>query len=323
MGQVFDPTINLKVEARVDYTREYDDGSINDGATGFKGRYLNVALNGNINKNFSYSWRQRLNKYSSDATFFDATDWVYLSYHPNQNWELSAGKQIVWIGGYEYDKAPIDVYRASEFWNNVACYQMGGSVAYNITPGKDQLLFQVCESPFRKMDNSNMYAYNLMWNGHHGLFSSIYSVNMLEYQKDHYISYISLGNMFRFGKFTVTVDLMNRATSHQAYFFKDFTVIGEADYRINNNFNIFLKGTYDKNSTDNNGDYLVMSGTDMKMLGGGVEYFPLKNSRHDVRLHAYYFYSWGDNGNPDGTLKNKSSYLDLGLTWRVNLLTAK
>lgn len=56
--------------------------------------------------------RHRLNKKNNDASFFDATDWLYLAYRKD-NWELSAGKQVVAIGGYEYDAAPIDLYFCS------------------------------------------------------------------------------------------------------------------------------------------------------------------------------------------------------------------
>ena len=70
--------VNLQAEVRVDYQYEGLDGSKVHDNTGFKGKYLNVILNGNISKSFSYSYRQRLNKAHSSQSFFDATDWIYL-----------------------------------------------------------------------------------------------------------------------------------------------------------------------------------------------------------------------------------------------------
>jgi hypothetical protein len=316
------PTINVGVEARVDYQYETIDKTTNDANTGFKGRYLNVCLSGDINNNFSYSYRQRLNKTSSDQTFFDATDWIYVTYHPGEHWIFSTGKQIVAIGGYEYDKAPIDIYRASEFWNNVPCYQMGVSAAYNLTT-RDQVLFQICESPFHTSRNSNMYAYNLEWYGNHGWYSTIWSANILEYDKNRYISYLALGNKFDVGKVSLELDLMNRAASHQSYLFKNCSVMAELSYQAARQLKIFAKGTYDVNRTQNSSDLLVLPGTEMKMAGLGAEYHAFKTKHQDVRVHAYYFYSWGNNSNTAGTLTDKASLFDIGVKWRINLVNAK
>ncbi len=322
IAQTFDPSVSLNTEVRVDYQREYTDGNVDDANTGFKGKYLNFRLDGQFNDHFSFSYRQRMNKFSSDATFFDATDWVYLKYQPTERWQIAAGKQVVGIGGYEYDRAPIDIYRASEFWNNVACYQMGGSIGYNVTK-RDLLSFQVCESPFRKYDNSNMYAYNLQWFGDHGWFHTIYSLNAMEYAANRYISYIALGNKFDMGKASLELDLMNRAAAHQAYLFKDCSIMAELAYEISRPIKVFTKFTYDVNRSGNGSDLLVLDGTEMKMIGAGIEYHPLKTSRNDIRLHAFCFYSWGNNSNVDGTLQDKMTMFDIGVKWRFDILKNK
>ena len=53
--------VNLQLETRMDYQREYLDGDAVLPNSGFKGKYLNVMLNGTINEHWSYSYRQRLN----------------------------------------------------------------------------------------------------------------------------------------------------------------------------------------------------------------------------------------------------------------------
>lgn len=57
-----------------------------------------------------------------------------------------------------------------------------------------------------------------MWNGSHGFFDAIYSVNMMEYLPGRFINYISLGNKFTFDKVALELDVMNRASSHQTFF---------------------------------------------------------------------------------------------------------
>lgn len=314
--------LNLRFEARGDYQREYVDGSAVDENCGFKGQYLNVRADGNIGGGFSYSLRHRLNKQHSDASFFDATDWLYLAYRKD-NWELSAGKQVVAIGGYEYDAAPIDLYFCSEWWNNVPCYHWGGTVAYSLNEGKDKFSLQFCESPFRGELQEEMFAYNLMWVGSHGLFSTIYSVNFVEYLPGKFVNYISLGNKFSLGRFTVDLDVMNRAASGQAFMGKDFSVIGKVAWQPTNKMNVFAKASYDVNNADTGKDYLIAPDTEITRVGAGLEYFPLQDNRNDVRIHVVGSYSFGDNTNPVGVLLDKQTYLTMGITWRMNLLSLK
>ena len=42
----------------------------------------------------------------------------------------------------------------------------------------------------------------------------------------------------------------------------------------------------------------------------------------DIRLHAAYAYNIGNNTNPAGTALNKGSFFTVGLTWRIDVLSA-
>ena len=117
--------VRLKMQTRIDYQREYMGGEAVKDNCGFKGKYFMLLLDGRINEHFSYAYRQRLNKENSRPSFFDATDWAYLTYQPDRHWSIAAGKQPVAVGGYEYDANPVDVYYASEYWNNIPCFQLG------------------------------------------------------------------------------------------------------------------------------------------------------------------------------------------------------
>ena len=154
-------TIDLGFETRMGYHREEIDGEKLDGNSGAKGDYLNLKLNGTIGSNFSYSWRQRFNKKINDSHFFDATDWVYLTYQTDAHWSLSAGKQVVLIGGYEYDAAPIDIFMASEYWNNIPCYQFGASVLKSEDPVVKGVGTQLCREMGCKLRLSATVVENL------------------------------------------------------------------------------------------------------------------------------------------------------------------
>ena len=312
--------VNVQAQVRVDFTQDYWDGELNRPTSGFKGKYFTIALDGHINKHFYYAYRQRLNRANKTESFFDATDFIYMSYRPNKHWDFSTGKQVVGIGGFEYDRAPIDLYFCSEYWNNIACYQLGASAAYITADGRDRIMAQVCESPFTT-HRDYMFAYNLMWYGNHDWFNSIYSLNASEYQPGKYIYYIVLGNQFKFDNFRVQLDLMNRATSEHAFFFKDFSVMCELSYNVKDKFNFFGKVSYDINDSGVEGDYCVLPGTEMTRIGAGAEYFPLSNGRKDLRLFAYYSYSWGVNGNPTGALQDRQNLWGVGVKWNIDILS--
>lgn len=309
--------INLRLEGRFDAQREYVDGTDIEDNSGFKGKFLNIRMDGDIGHGFSYSWRQRLNKAHKDQSYFDATDWLTLTYTTG-NWSFSGGKQVVGIGGYEYDRAPIDTYNYSEYCSNIACYQLGVSAAYTTDGGGDKIMIQSTESPFRA-NASDMYAYNIIWYGSHGWFNSIYSANMIEYLPGKFISYIVLGNKFNAGDFSLELDIMNRATDSHAYFGKNMSVIGELSWTPTEQWRVFGKASYDVNNTTSDADYCVLPGTEITRVGAGIEFFPIKSSK-DVRLHFNGHYTFGNNGNPSGALIDKQSMVDVGITWRIKIL---
>lgn len=312
----------LGVEARFDYLHEAIDGTKINGNSGFKVRYFNLRMDGQITPKFSYSWRQRFNRMNSLSDFAQNTDWLHLTYRPTENWAISAGKQVVMIGGWEYDRAPIELYFCSEYWNNVACYQLGASVAYTTNEGNDTLTFQFCQSPYDHAE-ADYFAYNLYWSGQHGFFSALYSLNFSQYAPGKYDAYVVLGNQFQFGDAKLQLDLMNRGVSAHELLFDNFSIMGEFSYLVADRVNIFAKATYDKVGNNYASGLFLYPGSEITRLGGGVEYYPLGHKgNRDIRLHAVYAHTLGTNTNPAPTAVNKQSYLTVGLTWKIDILSA-
>lgn len=324
----------LAVEARFDYLNQALAGEVDPASSGFKVRYFNLRMDGQITSHFSYSWRQRFNRVNSLSDFAENTDWLTLTYKPTENWAISAGKQVVMIGGFEYDRAPMDLYFCSEYWNNVACYQIGASVAYTTRDSNDTILFQVCQSPYQKsapnliqngngswVPRNNLLAYNLYWTASYDWYTGLHSLNLVEYQRGKYDFYLVLGNQFKFGDATIQIDLMDRCTDIED--FDNFSIMGEVAYLFGDCVNLFAKATYDTASEDYAPGLYIQPGTSICRVGGGVEYYPLgRRGSRDVRLHAAYAYNFGDNTNPAGTALDKGSYLTVGLTWRIDIMSA-
>lgn len=310
-------SVRMKFDTRFDFTSKVPTHDSLSTLSSFDGKYLNIILEGDINESFSYKYRQRmiLDSKPGYQSFFNATDWLYLKYRVNNNFSILGGKQVVAIGGFEYDAAPIDLYLWSTFWNNVICYQIGGMVNYNTTDNKHTIGFQITNSPFTTETLQDIYCYNLIWYGNFNQFSTIYSLNRIEFEKDNYINYIALGNKISTNKLSVEFDMMNRFSDSQNDLLSDYSIIGSMKYQVNNKLTVFTKAGYDENTSQKATsafiyDRFVTPGTEYFFCGAGVEYFPITNSK-DVRIHAV----WSTNNN-----SIQYNTFSIGLRWQMNVL---
>lgn len=291
-------------------------------------------MKGTFLNDFSYRVRQRIDMYAESSK----TDFMILSYHAHKNWSFTAGKMPLAVGGWEYDLAPIDVYFASQFWNTFDCYNVGGQIEYHTSNKKHDIILQVTNSTFTTEKFKGLYAYNLIWYGRMGAFTTSYSINMMEQKKGEYINYIALGNIYDFGKLDLMLDFMNRGFFGQKNFFLgDFTIIGEAKYAFTDKFTLMAKVGYDRNKhsyfkeVEENGimiplpqayDMTVMPGVEYTYAGLGFEAYPYKGNKN-VRLHG--FFALNDLNEPtDDMLNPNSSNLEfqfnVGVTWRINFV---
>ena len=311
--------VNVNVGARFDWNQTSRDGHNESSESGFMADYLRLRLDGQIIPGLTYSWRQRFNKAHADGYILDATDWLFLAWQYG-NLHLSAGKETVLIGSSEYDRNPMDVFVFSDFVYNIACFQLAATVGYDLSKS-DRLSLQLSQSPFSSKDLRNLYSTNLYWAGSHGIWSTLWSANMAQYAPGRWINYIALGNRFDFNPVWFELDLMNRASSHGA-FFGDHSIVANLGYDINSRWTIHAKFSYDRNK-ENTADLCVAPGTDLKMGGAGVEFYPIRRDNHRLRLHADCYYSWGDNGNSADLMQNKTLRWGAGVTWEMDLFSIK
>lgn len=314
----------FEFETRFGWQMSSVAGETDDARTGFRGEFINLRFDARLYKGLSLSWRQRLN-IPSERTFWDATDWLVMNYAPNDKWLISAGKQVVAIGGYEYDRAPIDLYSVnSEFWYNIACYQLGASVQYSLDEG-NRLLLQFGNSPFRtNIGDNNNYAISLMWYGKVGMWETMWSANAFQTTRGRWMNYLALGNKFTFmpKRLWLEFDFMNRASSNQTFLFDDCSVIAEMSGKPHESVRIFGKYAYDVNMTDSDADVCVLPGTEMHSVSGGVEYEPFKSYPNAMRLFGMAGYSWGKNGNRYGSMLDDQVRVNVGVKLNLDILKA-
>lgn len=317
----------LNVEARLDGQYVEKKGKEDRSQTGFMGKYIALKAQGTIAKGLSYTWRQRFSRTPKDNTFWDQTDILDLTYHTGK-FDIGAGKQVVMIGGYEYNRAPIDLMCPNLFVTNVACYQFGVSAGYQVSKN-DYIALQVSQSLFATSEDRNLYAYNLQWSSARDLtywlrFETIWSVNEIEYQRGKYCNYLALGNKFVVNdKLSVLVDLMTR-TYPDNNFLKNNTFNGEVSYDITPKWRVTAKASYDCNRGVNTTEMSeIARGSQLAIGGAVVEWFPIRNNRHFLRMHAAAFYSKGDNRNEADMMQKNTFYASVGLTWHMNLLNIR
>ena len=344
------------LEARADFEYSYNlerwstigpfgtttGGSATQHNYGFRGDYFNFLLGGDIGDHISYFIRQRIVPVKGYTELFDNTDFLYLEYKINKQWSMRMGKQAIFVGGFEYDAPPIDVYYYTHYWGHFPCFLLGASAFYTDKSGKNKIGINIANSPYVKyLDNnwkSGLLSYNLYWSGKFGPFHALYSVNFLEYQRGKFINFIVLGNKLSFDKWSIYVDWVNRAAGFKR-FFRDFSVVSRLDWHVSPSVNLFAKGGFEQNAagyyynpyTNVNPDYNYSNGFDVDMLmpnnrahyfyGIGMEYRP--RIYPDLRIHAWVANSvmtpplgyMADQGWDNMTLT-----ANVGFTWRLDFM---
>lgn len=334
-----DDVLRLDVQARFDLQQNRRDGHIYNGDSGFEGKYLNFTVGGEIVPGLTYSFKHCINKTQKDYNFFEATPWCYVDYATGP-WSFQAGKLVEALGGFEYDRSPIDLYSNSIFWYNFACYNIGVSATRRFDTDRQQLTAQITQSPFFRSvynflpttsPNRNMYGYNLQWRGGYDVapattLSWSWSANIYEMTGGRYIPYFAFGQQAKMGKFTLEADWMARGADTKSFgnmMTKDMSVMTELAYRPCEAWRMFGKYTFDINRSGNDHDVVVLDGSRLNLAGVGVEYYPVPGHRKDLRLHLNGFYSWGVNTNTADVMQKNTLMLDAGITWNMTFTPIK
>ena len=142
----------------------------------------------------------------------------------------------------------------------------------------------------------------------------------MEYAPGKFINYLALGNRFELGDFAFEFDFVNKGTTAKNFLLDDFCLIGDLCWAANDDLNVFVKVSYDRNNSVVE-DLCVSAGTDAFRAGAGVEYFPLKDNKN-LRLHLNCCYTDGKSAGFN-SLRPNQTILDAGLTWKLDFMNIK
>lgn len=118
--------------------------------------HLMVDIKGRLAPRLSYRYLQRFNKAAKIYPLehlSNAIDYAYLRYDFSPSFGLIVGRQVLSVGGFEYDEFPIDIYDFSWIGDRVSPYLNGVTSVFQLSPSQ-QVTFQVVNNRTLPMEEA-------------------------------------------------------------------------------------------------------------------------------------------------------------------------
>lgn len=301
---------------------DFEEGKMEDAS--FKLNRVKLEIAGSFSRQFSYHFRQSYNKYSnphSRDNLSSSIEYALVNWTMSDRFTLSAGKQVMALGGYEYYVNSIKVREFSEFNDNISCYQAGVQGAIHFSPTQE-LLLQVVNN--RSGETSEAFVYGVPegvekakvpvlstvnWNGlfADGAVHLRYAASYGQLAEGRNLYYLTAGNIYEKGPVIAYVDLLysregldskgilsdlqgsSLAAPCTAQYAEYFTAIANFDYRVHPNWNVYVKGAYERAGIYKaNGPFEKGLYRTTWNAQACVEYFPMRNSELLIFAHLLY-----------------------------------
>ncbi len=297
--------------------REFDELS-------FKMNRVRLEMYGRLNRSLSYHFRQSFNKYSNPHSvdnLSSSIEYANIKWHPDEQFQLVAGKQLVNLAGYEYFLNAVKVREFSNFNDNVPAYQTGLMGTYRPT-GDHELSLQVVNIRSGRDDDQFVYGLpagvepaklpflaTLNWNGWFAekTVCMMYSASAGQQARGKNIYYFMCGNIYEKGPVIAYLDVLysreaidsqQRITTLQtgampvtAQNIQYFTVIADFDYQFHPKWNAYVKGAYETAGVyETNG--IFKKGRYMTSWNAQacLEWFPLTEDK-GLKVFLHYVYN--------------------------------
>ena len=202
---------NLDLEMHAGFNADFFSGKLDEAA--FRFRDVKIDVTGEVNDRLFYWYRQTLNGgYEGQAleNLNESIEYAYIGYKLNERFTLTAGKQDVFYGGFEYDENPLLIYEYSDMNEYSLCYLTGIGLGYQ--PNESQeIRLQVTNSRMGSMEDEYGHLpegfkkprvplfYTLNWNGNFldELIHLRYSVSAAEQAQGKYMYSVFTGQKYR------------------------------------------------------------------------------------------------------------------------------
>ena len=317
----------------------------------FNMRQIRIEAKGNINKTFSFRWRQRLNRNNSPAPDgidnmpTSSIDVAGIGVKTSDVFSMFLGKQCAAYGGIEFDLNPIEIYEYSDMVDYMSNFLTGANFQFQLNPNH-QLQLQVLDSRSASMediyglgyDHSKVpLLYTVNWNGSFGgVFNTRWSYSIMSQAEGYQSHYIALGNELNLDKFNAFFDVMymregidregivtgivgpkeDQGHQNDAEY---LSFVMKAQYRISPKWNVFVKGMLE-NEGLSKASGVLEKGKYRTAYGylAGIEYYPLQNSNlHFFLTYVGRHYSYTDRAKVFGNEDYSTNRISLGYIWQL------
>ena len=317
----------------------------------FNMRQIRIEAKGNINKTFSFRWRQRLNRNNSPAPDgidnmpASSIDVAGIGVKTSDVFSMFLGKQCAAYGGMEFDLNPIEIYEYSDMVDYMSNFLTGANFQFQLHPNH-QLQLQVLDSRSASMED--MYGqgyeqskvplvYTVNWNGSFGgVFNTRWSYSLMSQAEGYQSHYFALGNELNLDKFNAFFDVMymregidregiisgivgNNAQGGHLNDAEYLSFVLKAQYRFSPKWNVFVKGMLENEGLSKaNGE--IEKGKYRTAYGylAGIEFYPLNNSNlHFFLTYVGRHYSYTDRAKFYGNENYSTNRISLGYIWQL------
>lgn len=296
-----DEMLHIMLDTRVDFQSTFNDGKA-DEAT-FKGQTFKIWLAGEIIPGIRYRVRHRLNKPQSPLRegYSGATDQAWLAFDIGKKWTITAGKQSVQFGTFEYDYNPADIYVPTMCFDDLDAYKTGVNVAYRFAGQTMNVQVVNSDAPqfaSEKYKNKAL-AINVLWEGNlfDGALKTRWAYGAFQHERGKFYNWLTAGTQLNVGQFTAELDyylgnrdmdysgIVNDTLSNSRYV-RDQSVSLNLKYNFGK-WKPFVKGTWNQRF-DKEYDNTAYQTSGIQ---AAVEYYPFGGLAKDLRFHAMYAYN--------------------------------
>lgn len=319
-SQVF----NLNLEMHAGFSADFASKRLDEAA--FRVKDIKLDITGDVTDHLFYWYRQRLNGSGGSQPLEnlpESIEYAYIGYRLSDRFTLTAGKQDVFFGGFEYDPNPLEIYEYSDMNEYALCYLTGVGLAYQATPSQE-IRLQVTNSRMGALEDDYgrmpdgfskpklpLY-YTLNWNSSYfdELVNLRYSASAAEQAQGRYMYTFFAGQNIDAAPWYAYFDVMyTRGALDPLGLLTDLkelaadaeeneekaepvrmqngaylSLVAEAKYRFHPKWQCFAKGMYETASLYRaDGDYEKGRYRTAWGYQGGIEFYPMA----DENLHLF------------------------------------
>lgn len=129
---------NFNLEMHAGFYADFASKQFDEAA--FRVKDIKIDMTGEVTDRLFYWYRQRLNGGTGSQPLEnlpESIEYAYIGYRLSDRFTLTAGKQDVFFGGFEYDPNPLEIYEYSDMNEYALCYLTGLGLAYQATPSQE------------------------------------------------------------------------------------------------------------------------------------------------------------------------------------------